>query len=89
MDLFKPRLDDRSPDEWLAEAEKYQKMARRFRHKSELSKTFNALAEDAYRRAATAEHSTKQRKPLTRPGRKAWAGTSKSLFYERAQLLSL
>jgi hypothetical protein len=44
-------LDDRSPDEWLAEAEKYQPMARRFRHNTKLSKTFNALAEDARQRA--------------------------------------
>jgi hypothetical protein len=51
MDTFKLRLDDRSPDEWLAEAEKYQQMARRFRHNSELSKTFNALAADACQRA--------------------------------------
>lgn len=44
MDTFKPRWNERSPDEWLAEAEKYQQMARRFKHNPELSKTFNALA---------------------------------------------
>jgi hypothetical protein len=49
---FKPRLDDRSPDEWLSEAEKFQDMARRFRHNSQLSETFDALAEDARERAA-------------------------------------
>ena len=51
MDGLKPRLDDRSPDDWLAEAEKFRQMARRFRHKSELSKTFQVLAADACQRA--------------------------------------
>lgn len=53
MDTFKPRLDDRSPDEWLAEAQKYLQMARRLKHNPELSKTFKVLAEDACHRAGT------------------------------------
>lgn len=53
MDTFKPRLDDRSPDDWLAEAEKYLQMARRFRHNTQVSKTFGALAEDACKRAGS------------------------------------
>ena len=51
MDTFKSRLDDRSPGEWLAEAEKYLQMARRFKHNPRVRKAFSALAEDACQRA--------------------------------------
>lgn len=57
VDGLKPRLDDRSPDDWLAKAAKFRQMARRFRHNSELSKTFHVLAADACHRAGN---------PLTR-----------------------
>lgn len=51
MDALKSNLSGRSPAEWLIEADKYQRMARRFRHNPELSETFDHLAEDARDRA--------------------------------------
>ena len=50
-DTLKQSLDDRSPDDWLVEAEKYRQMAHRLKHNVELSKTFIALANDARQRA--------------------------------------
>ena len=50
-DTLKRSLDDRSPDDWLVEAEKYRQMAHRLKHNVELSKTFIALANDARQRA--------------------------------------
>ena len=51
MDGFQTRWDDRSPEQWLEDAARYQKMADRFHHHPELNASFAALARDAGKRA--------------------------------------
>jgi hypothetical protein len=51
MDGLQARWDERSPQQWLEDAARYQKMAERFHHHPELKASFAALARDAGKRA--------------------------------------
>ena len=51
MDGLHARWDDRSSEQWLEDAARYQKMAERFHHHAELNASFAALARDAGKRA--------------------------------------
>lgn len=46
METYTPRFDRRSADERLAEAEKFERMAERFKNNPGLSEGFRKLAED-------------------------------------------
>lgn len=46
METYTPRFDRRSAAERLAEAEKFELMAERFKSNPELSERFRKLAED-------------------------------------------
>ena len=51
MDGLHASWDDRSSEQWLEDAARYQKMAERFHHHAELNASFAALARDAGKRA--------------------------------------
>lgn len=51
MDRLHARWDERSPEQWLEDAARYQKMAERFHHHPDLKASFAALARDAGKRA--------------------------------------
>ena len=51
MDAHQTRWDDWPAEQWLEEAVRFEKMARRFVHRPELNGSFGALARDARRRA--------------------------------------
>lgn len=44
VDSYKPRFDGRSAEDWLAEAERFERMAVQFRASPELSGNFRDLA---------------------------------------------
>ena len=51
MDISESRWDDRSGQQWLDEAHRFEKMAELFSHRHQLNASFSALARDAMVRA--------------------------------------
>lgn len=51
MDAGQSRWDDRSAEQWLEQALRFEKMAERFQHHPGLNASFSALARDAVVRA--------------------------------------
>jgi hypothetical protein len=51
MDAGQSRWDDRSAEQWLEQAVRFEKMAERFQHHPGLNASFSALARDAVVRA--------------------------------------
>jgi hypothetical protein len=51
MDALRSSFQGRVPVEWHTQAEKYERMAERFSHRPELSKSFRQLAAEARDRA--------------------------------------
>ena len=51
MDKFRSKFDGRTAGDWMAQAEQFERMAKRFKSNAELSESFAKLAEDARDRA--------------------------------------
>lgn len=51
MDKFISKFDGRTATDWIAQAEQFERMTKRFKSNSELSETFGKLAEDAREKA--------------------------------------
>lgn len=51
MDKPRSRFDDRSAEDWIAQAEQFERMAGQFSANPELSDSFKHLAEDAREKA--------------------------------------
>lgn len=52
MDAYKEMFDRRSPDDWRAQAERFERMAEQFSDNDQLRARFRLLAADALERAA-------------------------------------
>jgi hypothetical protein len=79
MDAHHTRWDDWSAEQWLEEALRFEKMARRFMHRPKLNASFDSLARDARRRAGPQAWHGRHSRPAngTEPSRH----TSKDLDY--------
>lgn len=51
MDKLRSRFDDRSTEDWIAQAEQFERMAAQFSANPELRDSFKQLAEDAREKA--------------------------------------
>lgn len=49
--MLKPRFDGRSAADWIAQAERFERMAEQFQANAELSANFRELAIDAREKA--------------------------------------
>ena len=51
MDAYQRMFEDRSPDHWRDQAERFERMAKQFHHNPELRARFLLLAADALEKA--------------------------------------
>ena len=75
MDGLQMSWDNRSAEQWLEQAARFQKMAGRFDHHPQLNASFSALAEDAAKRAGQRGESSDRDYFRMRAGRERAAAT--------------